>query len=735
MTSSHADRLCKWFSATKSLSEFTLKFKYYITREDCDLLAKIGHGLASCRTLTKVTFSLPGYAYREGYFNALETGLAPLTSVVLELNGSMKYTATRALQNFLSNKSLNSVSLCIVGGVHDLLVTAVSEALARQTVLKSLDLHLGGPLSSSSASFLEKALMENRSLNKIRLCVHGELPGNWHSVVENLRLAKKSPVCCSIYPNTFNNVADNDFHPVLVRKGLNVKQQLTVNVWGEMKCEAAEALCEVLAPSSMTVFTLNVRGNLTSEVSNSLSRCLEENKTLSSLSINIWGELTTEEGIVPSSLSKNSRVQLNLHDLRIGPDESTNVLVMATDNPAALRAFFTPVQDRTKEKICLTVNNDSYVTKEWTRCLGSALAENTSLTSLDLTVNSFFVDADLGEDLGNSLLQSTSLTSLSLTFNCGNLKEGWECKLGERLTKMRSLTTLSLELNEYSEEDQEDCLSPTLSLDDGEENQENCLTPTILSNVLAAIKSLSTLSIANIHSVRMALFWNEVVGDCLRECTSLEKLSLTFDLRDLSFCGFCSLDGLATTASLNSLSLAIFVNSNREFFSNLFTSLNHGFSLNASVNKLTVTVTVDDIFTMEEFPSIFREEFSQNKSVTTLSLTINEYGEGVSHIRRVLNHCGVFEHLTRNTSVTTFNLTLNSSKEVSDDWLPGLCNAVNKNSSLTTLRLKVNNHCATGESCLYDFSNLFIESRSLSLLELDVSFYGKESGCHKVLIQ
>ena len=618
LTSFHADRLCKWFSATNSLSEFTLKFKYFITREDCDLLAQIGNGLASVRTLTKVTFSLPGYAYREGYFNALETGLATLTSVVLELNGSMKYTATRALQNLLANKSLNSVSLRIVGGVHDLLVTAVSEALARQTVLKSLDLHLGGPLSSSSASFLEKALMENRSLNKIRLCVHGELPGNWRSVVENLRLAKKSPVCCSIYPNTFNNVADNYFHPVLVRKGLNVKQHLTVNVWGEMKCEAAEAFCEALAPSSITVLTLNVRGNLTSEVSNSIARCLEENKTLSSLSINLWGELTREGGIVPSSLSKNNRVQLNVHDVRIGPDESTNVLVIATDNPAALRAFFTPVKDRRKEKVCLTVNNDNYVSKEWTHCLGSALAENMLLTSLDLTVNSRFVDADLGEDLGNSLLQSTSLTSLSLTFNCSNLKEGWECKLVERLTKMRSLTTLSLELNEYSEENQEDCLSPTLSLNDGVENQENCLTPTILSNVLAAIKSLSTLSVTNIHSVSMASFWNKVVGDCLRECTSLKKLSLTFDLKDFSFCGFCSLDdGLATTASLNSLSLAIFVNSNDKFFLNLFTSLNHGFSLNSSVNILTVTATVGDIpFVLEKFPSIFREGLSENKSVT-----------------------------------------------------------------------------------------------------------------------
>ena len=275
LTSSDTDRLCKWFSATKSLSEFTLKFRDHAIPEKSDLLVQIVHGLASCRTLTKATFSLSGHAYSEGFFNTLESGLGPLTSVDLEVRGSMKYTTTRALQNFLSSKSLNSVSLCIGGGMQDVLVAAVSEALARQTVLKSLDLHFRGPLSSSSASFLEKGLMENSSLNNLRLCVQSELPGNWHSVVENLRMAKKSPVCCCIYPNTFNNVANDYFHPVLVRKGLNVKQQLTVNVWGEMKCEAAEALCEVLAPSSITVLTLNVRGNLTSEVSNSIARCLE----------------------------------------------------------------------------------------------------------------------------------------------------------------------------------------------------------------------------------------------------------------------------------------------------------------------------------------------------------------------------------------------------------------------------------------------------------------------------
>ena len=745
LTSFDSDRLCKWFSATKSLSEFTLKFRDHTIPEENDLLVQMVHWLDSCRTLTKATFSLSGHDYSEGFFNALETGLAPLTSVVLEVRGSMKYTATRALQNFLSNKSLNSVSLCIVGGVQDLLVAAICEALRRQTVLKSLDLHFGGPLSSSSASFLEKGLMENSSLNYIRLCVHSELPGNWYSVVENLRLAKKSPVCCCIYPNTFNNVANNYFHPVLVRKGLNVKQHLTVNVWGEMKCEAAETLCEVLAPSSTTVLTLNVRGNLTSEVSNSIARCLEENKTLSSLSINLWGELTTEGGIVPSSLSKNSRVRLNVHDVLIGPAEQNNVLVITTDNPAAMRVCFTKVKDRRKEKVSLTINNDTYVTKEWTRCLGDALEENTSLTTLDLTVNSWFVDADLGEYLGESLLQSTSLTSLSLAFNFSNMKAGWECKLGERLIKMASLTKLSLKINGDGEWNQKDSLSPTLSsLDYVEENQENCLSSSKLSNasklsnVLAAIKSLSSLSVA-IHSDSMFSFWDEVVGDCLIKYTSLKKLSLTLNGGKSDFyCVFSGLyKGLVTTRSLTTLCVAIFINDpNDRVFSSVSHSLNQVLPLNSSITTLTLTVTLAaDKTSPIGWPIMVDNGLPRNKSITTLNVTINEYGDGESFIPPFLRRFGVFGGLANNTSVTTFNLTLNSSRDVTDDWLTGLSVVLMENKSLTTLRLKVNNHCATGESRLYDLSKPLIESTSLSLLELDVSFYGRESGCHKVLIQ
>ena len=709
-TSSGVNRLFHLFC--HSLSEFSLEFRYYDTHSD--LIIQIGKSLASCRALTKVTFAFPGYVYNEGLFSALESGSAPLKSVVLEVYGAMSYTATRALQKFLSSKSLNSLFLRICGFMQDFLIAAVSEALASQTVLNSLDLRLDGQLISFGANFLEKCLIEKSSLNHFRVYFQGDSFANWQSVVESLRLTKTSAISCPIYPNTWNNVEDNHFRPGLNWTGFNLKQHLTVNIWGEMSCEAVKPLFEVLAPSLITFLTFNLYGTLTSEVANSIARCLERCKTLSFLSINIWGDLTTDGGLVLSTLSKsNLTVQVNVHDFCVGPDESNNVLDIQS---AALRAFFIKIKDRRKENVSLTINNNGYVTKEWTRCLGDALAENTSLTSLDLTVNSRLVDADLGEHLGNSLLQSSSLTSLSLTFNCSNMKEGWECKLGERLNLIPSLTELSLELNDYSEW-----------------NQEACLSQSKLSDVLVAIRSLSSLSVV-INTISMVSYWDKVVGDCLRECTSLKKLSLTFNVEDYFENGFAGLnDGLATTSSLDTLSLAIFCHDLDLDFPGMFKSLNDGLSFNSSVTALTVTVAVSQpIFFCR--PLNLRG-LSVNTSITTLSLTINEYCEGKSDIPGILFHCGVFEGLAQNTSVNTFNLTLNSSREVSDDWLPDLSVALKKNTSLTTLRLKVNNHCATGESRLYDFRKLLIESRSLALLELDISFYGKDSGYQQLLIQ
>ena len=51
--------------------------------------------------------------------------------------------------------------------------------------------------------------------------------------------------------------------------------------------------------------------------------------------------------------------------------------------------------------------------------------------------------------LGDGLAQNTSLTTLSLTINCSNLtmSEDWAKGLGGGLAKNTSLTTLSLTIN------------------------------------------------------------------------------------------------------------------------------------------------------------------------------------------------------------------------------------------------------------------------------------------------
>ena len=701
------DHLRKWLCLSNSLSEFT--FKSLSGYESYDALVLLCNGLASCKTLRKVKFSIPGENSAE-YIEAVETQLspdAPLTSaVVLEIYGSMSFSAIQALHKLLSNKSLKSLSLDIFGDVKDLLAGAISEALARQTVLKSIYLCLGGKLSSAGASSLKKGLLKNRSLNYFKVVVYGELPDNWQSVVETLYSTKKSPVSCVIHPNTLDNIKHDDIGLLLAEKALVPKQQLTVNVWGKLSCEGADVLCEILIRSSLDfkLLTLNVHGNVTEDVANSVARCLKRCNILFLLSINIWGSLTPEGEAILSELSKsNLCVNLNVHHVHLASEESNQVLDICIENPAALRAFFTKVNDTRKEKVSLTINNISGEIGEWTHHLADAFAENTSPPFLYLTENSHLTDCLL-----ESLLQSTSIKFLSLTIDF-RIMDGLLCKLGACFAKMASLTTLSLKLNDNS---------------DGTKYLEAPFIRSEIKNVLVSIKSLSTLSVT-VPNESMGSFWESVLDDCLRECTSL---------RNLSYAGNNMLslgDGLAVTTSLKTLDITFNLNYFfcYRWFSDSVASLAESLSLNESLTTLSVTVSLtlmDDFYDAFVEDKAFLEGLSKNRSITTLNFTIDDFGEAVPGIGEVFRALKVFEGLAQNTSITTFNLTV--SERVSGYWLRDLCDALNENSSLTTLRLKVNNQCATGYGRLYDFSNLCgSRSRSLSILELEVSIYGNEN--------
>ena len=702
--SPNKDRLCKWLSASKSLSELTLK-SLSDDNEDVPLL--LCNGLASCQSLTKVKFTLSGKNIG-AFFNAVDTGLSadnPLSSkIVLEIHCSMSHTAIQTLQKLLTNKSLISLSLHICGDVRDLLVAAVSNALAKQAALKSIDLRLGGKLSSFGVNILQKGLLENTSLNYFKVVVLGEVPDNWQSVMETLYSTKKSLVTYVFCPNTVGNIGEEHIDLVLAENGLVPKQHLTVSVWGKLSCEEAKALCKVLVSSSLAVLTLNVHGNLSDDVIISIVSGLKGCKTLSFLFVNMWGNLSPNGRTILSSLS-NLGIHSSVHTT---PEESNLLLDISVDNRSALKSFFDKVKDTSKEKVSLTINDNVNAIKEWVHHLSDALAENTSLTSLDLTLNNCLMNGNLGEGVGECLVQITLIQTLSLTISCSDIK-GLVRTLSACFAKRTSFTTLSLEINDYSE--------------------QSGFRRTKMTNILAAIKPLSALSVA-VHSDNMVPFWERVVSDCLRNCTSLKSLSLVIntDRHILKDSTYTFRGALAKTTLLNTLSLAVYTNKSFTAPESFLACVD---KLSTSLTTLTVTLSLGELLQVWvgecEAAKQFKIGLSKNKFITTLNFTINEFGEGISHIGSLLRYLGVFEGLARNTSVTTFNLTLSSSREVSDDWLPGLCDALKKNTSLTTLRLKVNNHCSTGKSRLYDLRKLALESKSLSLLELEVSFYGKES--------
>ena len=418
---------------------------------------------------------------------------------------------------------------------------------------------------------------------------------------------------------------------------------------------------------------------------------------------------------------KNVTVQVKEHDVSVVPKEVCNALDVSIDNPASLTPMFSEVKNTRKERINLKIINQDEVISDWPRLLGDALAENTSLTTLDLTVSNYTMNPGIGKDLGDSLLRSSSLTVLSLTIsNYSNMAEGWECTLVNSLAKMASLTTLSL------------------SIDDRGKVRK-------FEEDLMAVKSLSTLSVV-INGSKLTYVWGKFLRKCLKECNSLQKLCLTsndyeeeheINPYNVTFNPFLSYNinstmpvtwvqglslGLASTTSLKELNMTINnVTCTDSAWRNIFFV---GLSDNKSITSLTVTVSDYEYLSCEFWVHSLKECLAKNNSLTTLTLTVNYYSEAEVH--------GDWSHLLRlemfpeNSSLTELNLTVNIRSEVSEDWLPLFCDyLMMKCSSLRKMKLQVNNRCALSKSRIYDLSKLRLKYRSLSTFELSVTFYGE----------
>ena len=510
LTTREAKVLFDGLAASKNLLELILTVSNDIPH---DAAAIIGKGLAANETLRKVTFALSEECCK-AWAAALEEGLSavtPLTSVVLKIYGSMSETAIEALQNLFTNKSLNSLSLIVCGDMQDSLAAAVCKGLEGPTFLESLDLQVNGNLSISSASLLERGLKKNGSLNYLRAFVYGEDPENWHTILKNLRFSKKAQIVFDFHPDTGSKVAANhiaSFRPVVLGNELILRQQLTVNLWGELSLEGTESLCDLLTRYSLSSLTVNVHGRLTDGFADCITRCFKPPKVLSCLTWNIWGEVSLKGRDVLQEMSQNNQaVLLNVHDSSVVPDE-------------LFSGFDCPVKNSSPVKVNgkyeLSEKIDHYDENDLECCLSEVLEENASLTSLNLTVNNFrhasFSDVLL-DPLKYHLdysLADTSITALSLTINnYSSFYQEWGEELFSSLENNISLRELTLTINNF----------------------ENLRGVTLrqggLKGALAANKSLTTLTLTvNDYSVPDYELLDNLVY-CLANNTSITAFNLS----------------------------------------------------------------------------------------------------------------------------------------------------------------------------------------------------------------
>ena len=408
----------------------------------------------------------------EDWARALDAGLCadtPLSSVDLTICGPMSETALQVLENLLLNKSLSSVSVIVKEDMSHSLAVTLSRALAGETAVTSLDLNIFGKISLCCGNLIERGIVKNNSLRNLVVSLRGDLPDNWQAIVANLnlQLAEKSTVTYKIYPSNFSPVTATqlrDVRPCVVKYGLFKQRSVTLNVWGELAVEGAEAIYNALPFTSVCHLTLNIHGKLTDDFLYCTARHVDEQKPLCPITINTWDQLTNEGKALfkELELDKNPAVTLNVCEVHVPSDESGDDKIVPIDNPASLIALLEGEEKIGKENLRVRINiqsgdstcgdSDDSISRSWNDSLHLGLPRNCSLNSLTLTINNFSPrSTELSLTLIGCLEGCSSLKSLTLTLNEYNeWKKSYSFLLCKGLGRNTSLIFLSLTLNIYT---------------------------------------------------------------------------------------------------------------------------------------------------------------------------------------------------------------------------------------------------------------------------------------------
>ena len=236
-----------------------------------------------------------------------------------------------------------------------------------------------------------------------------------------------------------------------------VKQNFTLNIWGELSGDGCKAVCEVLLHSPVSHLMLNIHGQLTDEFLRGTARFVKEQEKPPSITINAWVQMTEKENqlIKELGLDKSPSVSLNVRGTSAPFKESNDskVISIASNELESLIASFEKAEKVSSKSLSLTINQLPDADTLWVDKLCESVAESTSLNSLTLAINNYRETSRFWiYELGEGLAKSTSLTSLTLAINIySDRSSSWGYEFGKGLAKSTSLNSLTLAINHYSD--------------------------------------------------------------------------------------------------------------------------------------------------------------------------------------------------------------------------------------------------------------------------------------------
>ena len=259
-----------------------------------------------------------------------------------------------------------------------------------------------------------------------------------------------------------------NFGPSTIKYGL-FDRSVTLNVWGELTVDGAEALYNVLPCHWVCHVTLNIHGKLTDDFLHCTARHVDKQYSLCPITINTWNQLTNERKALfkELQLDKNPAVTLNVCDVHLPSDESRNNEIESIDDPYSLIALLEEAKNTGKENLTVTINvgsdddrwsySDVFISFYSGDCTGRSLGltRNCSLRSLTLTINNFSQRrTGLSPALIGVLEGCSSLKSLTLTLNEYNqVLKDYASHLRKGLGRNTSVISLTLTINMYSRVD------------------------------------------------------------------------------------------------------------------------------------------------------------------------------------------------------------------------------------------------------------------------------------------